>query len=113
MRKKSYASFNNVTVFTLSYAILLVSMRTSYTMSNAMLLKERTKITVLTPPVGLNINNFLLEEPLYMTLELQEDIKHIRLAFQQINPCKATISINKTDIIVVTTNRSLGMAPHI
>jgi hypothetical protein len=79
-------------------------MGASYAVSNAMFLKERTKITILTPPVRLNMNNFLLEEPFYMALELQEDIKHIRFAFKKINACKATISINKTDIIVVTTN---------
>jgi hypothetical protein len=104
VRKKGYASFNNVAVFTFSNAILLVGMRASYTVSNAMLLKERTKVAILAPPVRLNMNNFRVEEPLYMTLELQEDIKYIRLAFKKINPCKATISINETDIIIVTTN---------
>jgi hypothetical protein len=82
MCKKSYASFNYVTVFTFSNAILLVSMWTCYTVCNTMFLKERTKIRILTPQVGLNMNNFFLEKTLYMTLELQKDIKHIRFAFK-------------------------------
>ena len=48
-----------------------------------------------------------------MCLELHENMKHIRFALKKIKPSKATESIYETDIIVVPTNRSLGIAPHI
>ena len=48
-----------------------------------------------------------------MCLEFKKNIEHIRLMFKKINLGKATISINKTDIIIVTTNGCLGMTPDI
>jgi hypothetical protein len=55
MRKESDASFDYVTLFTFINAILLVSMGTGYTVSNTMFLKERTKVTILTPLGRLNM----------------------------------------------------------
>ena len=40
-------------------------------------------------------------------------MEHIRFALNKIKPSKATKSIDETDIIVVTTNRSLRVTPYI
>jgi F0F1-type ATP synthase gamma subunit len=55
----------------------------------------------------------MLEKTFDMKLELDKDIKHIRLTFNKIKPGKSTISINKTDIIVVTTDRGLCRTSNI
>ena len=59
------------------------------------------------------MNDFVTEQMLNMRLELQENIKHIGLAFKEIKPSEPAICINETDIVVMTTNRGLGMAPYI
>jgi Fe2+ transport system protein B len=59
------------------------------------------------------MDDLVLEKALYMFLELNENIKDIRLALNKIQPSKATISINETDIIFVTTDRSFSRTPHI
>jgi hypothetical protein len=71
-----------VAVFALSSTILLMCMWTSNTMRNPMFLKEGTQITIFTPPIGLNMDNFMFEEALNVCLELNKNIKHIRLAFK-------------------------------
>ena len=48
-----------------------------------------------------------------MQLKLQEHIKHISFAFEEIKPRKATVGINETDIIFMTTDRCLGRAPYV
>lgn len=59
------------------------------------------------------MDNLMLKKTLNMSLELKKNVEHIRFAFDKINLSKPTISINKTDIIVMVTNRSLGMPPYI
>src|SRR3989337_863536 len=59
------------------------------------------------------MNDFVTEQSLNMHLELQENIKHIRLTFKKIKPSEPTVSINETDIVIMTTNRCLGTTPYI
>ena len=59
------------------------------------------------------MNDFMTEQTLNMRLELQENIKHIRLAFKKIKPSELTVSINENDIVIMITNSGLGMAPYI
>ena len=59
------------------------------------------------------MNNFVLEKAFNMFLKLNNNVKHIIFAFNKIKPVKATISINETDIIIVTTDRSLSRTPYI
>ena len=59
------------------------------------------------------MNDFVTEQSLNKSLKLQENIKHIRLAFKKIKPSEPTVSINETHIVIMTTNRGLGMAPYI
>jgi hypothetical protein len=66
-------------------------------MYNSMLLEEGAKVTVFA-------NNFCFEKALNMCLKVKKYIKNIRFSLKKIKPGKATISINKTDIIIVTTN---------
>jgi hypothetical protein len=77
------------------------------------LIKKCVEVVILTTPIGLNMENFMLEKAFDMRLELNEHIEHIRFAFEEIKPSKSTMGINKTDIIVVTTNKGLGRAPYI
>jgi hypothetical protein len=88
-------------------------MRTSYTVRNPKLSKEGVKVAILAPPIRLNMNNFLPEKTLNMCLKLKKNIEHIRFPLKKIKPSKPTISINKTDIVIMTTNRCLGRTPHI
>jgi hypothetical protein len=59
------------------------------------------------------MNNCVLKETLSMSLKLQKNIEHIRFALNKVKPSKSTISVNKTDILIMATNRRLGMAPNI
>jgi hypothetical protein len=82
-------------------------------MRNPKLLKERVEVAILAPPIRLNMNYFVLEKTFNMRLKLSENTKHIRFALNKIKPSKATISIDETDIIFVTTNRGLSRTPYI
>ena len=48
------------------------------------------------------MNNLMLKKTLNMSLKLQEHIKHIGFTFDKIKPSEPTISINKTNIIIMT-----------
>jgi hypothetical protein len=48
-----------------------------------------------------------------MQLKLNKHIKHIRFTLDQVNLGKATVGINETDIVIMTTHRGLGRAPYI
>jgi hypothetical protein len=113
MCKKCETSFNNMSMFSFSNTVLLMCMRTRNTVTNANVLKERIKFNVFSTPVCLNMNNFMIKKALNMLLKLQKDMKHIGLTFEQIKPSEATETINKTDIILVSTHRSLGRVPYI
>ena len=76
-------------------------------------LKERVEVAILAPPIRLDMNNFVLEKTFNMFLKLNKNIKHIRFAFNKVKPGKATISINETDIVIMTTDRSLSRTPYI
>ena len=113
MSKKCKTGLNYVTMLALNGAILLVCMWTCQTMRDPKLIKERVEVAILAPPIGLDMNNLMLEKTFDMLLKLNKDIKHIRLTLNKIKPSKSTISINKTDIVVVTTDRGLCRTPNI
>jgi hypothetical protein len=102
-----------MTMLTFSGAILLMCMRTRHTVRDPKLIKKRIEVVIFTPPIGLNMKNFMLKETLNMCLKLNKNIEHIRFPLNKIKPSEPTISINKTDIIIVATNRRLGMTPYI
>jgi hypothetical protein len=82
-------------------------------MRNTNITKEFVEFNVLSSPVGLHMDNFSIKKTLNMTLELHEHTEHIIFALKKIQPRKATITINKTDIICVSTNRSFCRTPYI
>jgi hypothetical protein len=82
-------------------------------MRDPKLIKEGVEVAVFAPSIRLNMNNLMLEKTFDMELELNKDIKHIRLTFNKIKPGKSTISINKTNITVVTADRGLCRTPNI
>ena len=82
-------------------------------MSDPKRLEKRVEVAIFTTPIRLDMDNFMLEKAFNMFLKLNKDIKHIRFTLNKIKPSKATVSINETDIIIMTTNRGLGRAPYI
>jgi hypothetical protein len=67
-------------MFTLSTTILLMSMRTGDPVRNTDFMKEGIKFNVLTTPIRLNMQNFVIKKTFEMGLKLQENIKDITLA---------------------------------
>jgi hypothetical protein len=88
-------------------------MRTRHTVQDPKLSKKRIEVVIFTPPVELNMKNFMLKEMLNMCLKLKKDIKHIGFTLNKIKPSKPTISINKADIIILATNGRLGRTPYV
>jgi hypothetical protein len=68
---------------------------------------------ILATPIKLNMDDFCFEKTLNMCLKLQENIEHIRFTLDKTKLSKATVSINKTDIIIMTTDRCLIMTLYI
>jgi 20S proteasome alpha/beta subunit len=113
MGEQGKAGFYKMSMFTFSGAILLMCMRTRHTVQDPKLIKERVEVVVFTPPIGLNMKNFVLKKTLNMCLKLNKNVEHIRFAFNKIKPGEPTVSINKADIVIMATNRRLGMTPYI
>jgi hypothetical protein len=113
MSEKSETSFDYMAVFALSGTVLLMCVGARYSMHNTKVREEFVELNVLATPIRLNMYNFMIQKTLNMPLELKEHLKYIRFLFEEIQPCKTTIGINKTDIIFVSTNRNLGRTPHI
>ena len=59
---------------------------------------------ILTTPVTLDMDNLPTKETFNMLLELKEHFEYIRFVFKKVKPCKTTISINKADIKLLSTN---------
>jgi hypothetical protein len=75
--------------------------------------EKGVKVAIFATPIRLHINNLMLEKAFNMLLKLNNYIEHIRFTLNKIKPSKATVSINETDIIIMTTGRSLGRTPYI
>jgi hypothetical protein len=70
-------------------------------------------LVCIPPPIGLHCNYLPREESLNNFLEIMKKLKHLRLEFQQINPIKFTIIINKGNIISIASSRSRCWTPYI
>jgi hypothetical protein len=55
----------------------------------------------------------MLEKTLNMCLKIAENTEHIRCTFNEIKPSKAIVSINKTNIVIMTTDKCFGISPDI
>ena len=113
MSKQSKTGFNNVTVLTLGSAILLVRVRRRHTMGGTQFVKEWVEFFILTTPISLDMNDFAIEKAFNMFLKLNKHIIDIRFMLKQIEPSKATESINKTHIETMSTDRCEGRNPNI
>jgi hypothetical protein len=83
-------------------------------MCNPKRLEKRVEVAIFAPPpIRLNMNNLMLEKVLNMLLKLNKNIEHIRFTLNEIKPSETTVSINETDIIIMTTNGGLGRTPYI
>jgi hypothetical protein len=107
--KERETNLNNVSMFTLSRSILLMCMRARDKMSNANALEKGIEFLILTPPICLHCNNFLVKETLNKMLKIMKFLKDIRFIFQQIDPCKLAKIINKTNIVFISSNRIRGI----
>ena len=88
VREQSETNFYQVTVLTLSNAILLGSMRVRNSMRDARALKIAMQLLILTNPIGLNNFNFSIQKAFDMCLEGIEHLFNIRLVLEKINPAK-------------------------
>jgi hypothetical protein len=88
-------------------------MRTRHMVRDPKFLEKPVEVLILATPIRLNSNDFCFEKTLNMGLELQENIEHIRFTLDKIKPSKATVSINETDIVIMTTDRCLSVTPYI
>lgn len=113
MSEQGEPCLNNMAMFSFSYTIPLMSVGTRDTMSYTNILKEYVKFVILATPIGLDKQNLVIKESFYMSLKLKKDLENFRFMFEKINPSKTTKSINKADIVFMTTSRNLGRAPHI
>jgi hypothetical protein len=113
MGKKGKADLNNMSVFTLSRAILSMRMWAGHKMSNAHMFKKGTKVVIPPPSVGLHGQQFLIEESFNTSLEVLKFLKNFRFMFEQVNPCEFAKIIDKRNIVIVLSNRSRGRAPNI
>jgi hypothetical protein len=113
IRKKRETNLDNMSMFTLSGAILLMCMRTRNKVSDANALEKRIEFLILTTPIGLHGNNFLIKETFNKMLKIMKLLKNIRFIFQQIDSCELTEIINKTDIVFISPNRIRGWTPNI
>jgi hypothetical protein len=59
MSEKSKTSFHYMTVLAFSSPVLLMSMRTCYTMYNTKLMEKGVEIAIFAPPIRLNMKNFV------------------------------------------------------
>jgi hypothetical protein len=76
-------------------------------------IKERVKFLIFTAPIRLDMNDFAIKKTFHMFLKLKKHIIDIRLVFEQIELGETTISINKTHIKMMSTDRGLRRTPHI
>jgi hypothetical protein len=61
----------------------------------------------------LYVQDFPIQKMFNMLLKLKKYLEHIRFTFEEIKPCQTTISIDKANIIFMSTNRGLGRTPNI
>jgi hypothetical protein len=113
MSKQSKTSFNKMTVFTLSDAVLLGGMWAGHTVRYTSALKILMKLMIFTTPVRLDGFNFGVEKKLDMSLESIKHLLDIRFVFKKINPAKTRVVINETNIVLKTTRRSNCRTPNI
>ena len=113
MRKKIQTGFDKMPMFTFNNTILLGRMRAGHTVDNAYALKVSMEFVIFTTPIGLNCLNLSTRKALNISLESIEHILNIRLVFNEIDPTKTCVIIDKTDIIFETSRGGNRRTPNI
>jgi hypothetical protein len=111
MGEKRKTHFDNVTMLPFGSTILLMSVWTRDKVRYANRAKKRIKLLILPTPIGLNCNNFAIEQSFNKFLELKKILGNFRFVAKQVNPGEFTIVINKTDIIFFRPKESMA-GPH-
>jgi hypothetical protein len=93
-------------MFSFYEPILLMGIGTRNMMRDVGLL-EGVELLVLTTPVGLDSENFLIKQTFNKILKFLEFLKHIRFVLKKINPSKFAEVINETHIIFIISNGNI------
>ena len=70
-------------------------------MRDANFTKKRVELLLFSTPVSLHSNDFSIKKSLHKVLKLMKPLKHFRFKFDEINPSKLAIVINKTNIVFI------------
>jgi hypothetical protein len=90
-----------------------MSMRIGNKVSNTNFVKKGVKLFILSSPVGLHGNDFLVKESLNKGLKFMKFLKDFRPELNEINPHKFVVTINKTYVILIATRIFRGRTPNI
>jgi hypothetical protein len=93
--------------------ILLVSMRIGDTVLYAKCGEMSVEALVLSTPVALDGEDFLVEKTFDMCLELNEDPMNIRFVLNGIDPREVSKVINEANIVATATRWTDGRAANI
>jgi hypothetical protein len=80
-------------------------MRIGDMMGNPYPLEKGIKRLIFTSPIGLSSKNFVVKLTFHKTLKIMKALEDLRFMMQKTDPCEFTVVINKTNIIVVSSNR--------
>jgi hypothetical protein len=94
-------------MFSFYEPILFMGIGTRNMMRDVGLLEEGVELLVLTTPVGLDSENFLIKQTFNKILKFLEFLKHIRFVLKKINPSKFAEVINETHIIFIISNGNI------
>jgi hypothetical protein len=111
--KEWETNLHNMTMFTLSWPILLMGMRTWNLMCYAYFGEERVQFLLLSSPVTLHTNDFPIKHSFNKSIKFMKFLNHLWFKLEQINSSKFTIVIHKTYIILVPSNGLGRWAPNI
>jgi hypothetical protein len=96
------AHFDQMHVLSFYCSILLMSMRIGNKVSNTNFVKEGVKFFILSSPIGLHDNDFLVKKYLNKSLEFIKFLKGFRPKLDEINLSKFAIIINETYVTLIT-----------
>jgi hypothetical protein len=88
-------------------------MRTGDTMLDAKCGEVSVEALVLSTPVALNGEDFLVEKSFDMCLKLNQDPMNIRFVLNDVDPHEVTKVINEADMVATATRCMDGRAPNI
>jgi hypothetical protein len=82
-------------------------------MGNSSGVKKLVEATIFPSPIRLDTLDFSVKQQLNVFLKLKENILNFRFGMKEKNPGEFAEIVNKTHIILKTTNRGYSRAPNI